>query len=194
MPARIEFDFNRAIDRATQLFWKNGYSRTPLRQLLKAMGIGEGSFYNTFGSKKRLYKKCLEHYNETVSRRRLNALSSARSVKIGIRAFFSTLLDEIDNPKTPSVCMLAGSLSRDVMAERELGHCILNDINAFASIFVQRMETARTQRELPSNFDVAIAAQVLITFLQGFFRVIRVLYDRKEMERQIEMLLRGLDL
>ena len=57
MPATIEFDYDRAVDRATQLFWKKRYSTTSLRDLLKTMGIGEGSFYNTFGSKRRLRGK-----------------------------------------------------------------------------------------------------------------------------------------
>lgn len=62
MPRNIKFDYDRAIDRATQLFWERGYSNTSLRDLLKIMGIGEGSLYNTFKSKKNLYLKCLKRY------------------------------------------------------------------------------------------------------------------------------------
>ena len=50
----IEFDYDKAIARATRLFWKTGYSNTSLRDLLKVMNIGEGSFYNTVKSKKNL--------------------------------------------------------------------------------------------------------------------------------------------
>ena len=64
----MEFDYEKAIDKATQIFWKKGYSGTSLRDLLKGMGIGEGSFYNTLKSKKKLYLECLKHYNDTVVR------------------------------------------------------------------------------------------------------------------------------
>ena len=107
MARRIEFNYDRAIDRATRLFWKKGYSNTSLRDLLKVMGIGEGSFYNTVKSKKHLYLECLRHYNDTVSRRRLAALLSKPSIKQGIRAFFEIVLDELDDPKTPDG-LLAG--------------------------------------------------------------------------------------
>jgi TetR/AcrR family transcriptional repressor of nem operon len=182
------------MDRATQLFWRKGYSNTSLRDLLKAMGIGEGSFYNTVKSKKRLYVECLKHYNDTVSRRRLNALLSRESVKEGIRTFFKTVLDELDDPRTPRVCLLAASLSGDVLAERELKRCVLADMKGFYGAFVERLTAAKERGELAENFDVEVAAQVIVTYLQGLFRVIRVLQSRAEVERQIEALLRGLGL
>jgi TetR/AcrR family transcriptional repressor of nem operon len=194
MPARIEFDYERAIDRATGVFWRKGYSNASLRDLLKAMGIGEGSFYNTIGSKKRLYLECLKHYNDTVSRRRVDALLSKPSVKDGVRAFFRTVLDELDDPRTPRVCMLAASLSNDVLAERELERCVLSDMKAFFNVFKERLEGAKQSKELPENFNVEVAAQVIVTYLQGLFRVIRVLQNRVQMEQQIDMLLRGLGL
>jgi TetR/AcrR family transcriptional regulator, transcriptional repressor for nem operon len=59
-----------------------------MRDLLKAMGIGEGSFYHLFGGKNRLYLECLRHYNDTVTRRRLALLEAEPSVRKGIRNFF----------------------------------------------------------------------------------------------------------
>lgn len=194
MPASIGFDYERAVDRATQLFWKKGYARTSLRELLRAMKIGEGSFYNTFGSKKRLYLECLKHYNDTVSRRRLEALLSSSSVKQGLRAFFKNVLDELDDPRTPPVCMLSGSLTREVLAEPELGRCVLSDMKMFGAVFTRRLEAAKKNGELPHDFDATVASQVVVTFLQGMFRVIRVLQNRAEVERQVEALLRGLGL
>ena len=194
VPRRIEFDYEQAIDQATQLFWKKGYSNTSLRDLLKTMGIGEGSFYNTLKSKKHLYLACLKHYNDTVSRRRLNALLSRQSVKEGIRAFFKTVLDELDDPRTPRVCLLAGSLSGDVLGERDLRKSVVTDMRAFYAAFTERLRAARERGELPDNFDAEITAQVIVTYLQGLFRVIRVLQSRAEVERQIEALLTGLGL
>jgi TetR/AcrR family transcriptional regulator, transcriptional repressor for nem operon len=194
MPATIEFDYAQAVDRATQLFWKRGYSHTSLRALLGVMHIGEGSFYNTFGSKRRLYLECLKHYHDTVSRRRLAALLGPSSAKSGVRAFFKNVLDELDDPKTPSVCLLAGSISHDVLAEHELGRTVLRDMRDFSAAFQQRLQSAKQEGELPASFDAAVGAQVLLTFLQGLFRVIRVLQDRAEVERQLEMLLCGLGL
>src|SRR5260370_39054013 len=128
MARTLEFDYDKAIDKATRVFWKNGYSGTSLRDLLKGMGIGEGSFYNTLKSKKQLYLECLKHYNDTVGRRRATALFSPASAKEGFRGLFKTLLDDLDDPRTPRVCLLALSVSSDVLAEGDLRKVVQADM------------------------------------------------------------------
>jgi len=194
MARQIEFDYDRVIDRATQVFWKKGYSNASLRDLKGAMGIGEGSFYNTLKSKKHLYRECLKHYNDTVLRRRLASLLSAASAKKAVRSFFKAILDELDDPRTPSICLFEASLSSDVLAERELKRYVVEKMTAFSEAIHDRLKSAKRKGELPANVDPEVATQVLVTYLQGLFVVIRVLQNRTQIERQIEMLLCGLGL
>jgi TetR/AcrR family transcriptional repressor of nem operon len=194
MARTIAFDYQQSIHRATRVFWKKGYSNASMRDLLKAMGIGEGSFYNSIGSKQRLYLACLKYYSDTVSRRRLAVLESAPTAKEGIRAFFKSLLDELDDPRTPRVCLLAASMSGDVLAQRELRNAVLQEMRVFGEAFTKRLQTGKDSGELPANFDVDVATSVLLTYLQGMFRVIQVLSTRAEVERQIDALLAGLEL
>ena len=55
MPWEKTFDIDEAIDRATEVFWAKGYEATSLADLIKATGVNKGSFYNAFGSKKKLF-------------------------------------------------------------------------------------------------------------------------------------------
>ena len=194
MGRKLEFDYDRALHRATRLFWAKGYSNTSLRDLLKVMGIRESSFYNVAKSKKALYIESLKHYNDTVTRRRLEAFASEKSVRKGVRRFFETVLDELDDPKTPRICLMAGSLSSDVLDEPEFNDYVLGEMRLFEKVLVDRLAAAKKAGELPGRFKPEVAAQVIVTYLQGLFRVVRVLKDRREMERQIEALLFGLGL
>ena len=192
MPRKTEFDTEKAIGKATHLFWRKGYSNTSLRDLLKEMAIGEGSFYNAFKSKKQLYLACLKHYNDTVSRRRLAALMEAPTVHAGIRAFFKLVLDELDNPKTPRICLMAGSMAGDVLGERELKRYVIEEMAAFQHSFIEKLEQAKTTGEIPDDFPVAATAQILMTYLQGLFRLIGVLNQREEIEAQLQVLFTSL--
>src|SRR5215469_10046484 len=139
MPRKTEFDYERALDRATRLFWRNGYSETALRDLLKVMEIGEGSFYNTLKSKKQLYLRCLQRYEETEVRLRLQALRSAPTAAEGIRAFFDAVLDSLDNPNSSSrLCMLAAMVSEDVLSEPDLRERAQSDLDILQVLLSER--------------------------------------------------------
>lgn len=194
MSGKRKFDYERAIDRATRLFWAKGYSGTSLRDLLAVMGIGESSFYNTVKSKKHLYLLCLKHYSDTVTMRRWQALAAEASVKRGIRRFFETVLDDLDNPRTPNVCLMAASLSGDVLKARDVRRYVVGEMQSLQGALVARLDAARKSGELARSFRSELAAQVIVTFLQGFYRVVRVLNDRPQMEHQVEALMEGLGL
>jgi TetR/AcrR family transcriptional regulator, transcriptional repressor for nem operon len=191
---RRAFDYDQAIDSATRLFWANGYTTTSLRDLLEVMRIGEGSFYNSVKSKKNLYLQCLQHYNDTVTRRRWEALLAEPSIADGVRAYFRAVLDDLDDPALPSICLMAASLSTDVLAAEDLRHYVVSEVRTLQTALAGRLSAAAHDGELPTNFDAETAAQIVVTYLQGLFRVARVLSDRRELENQIEVLLTGLGL
>ncbi|HWZ45923.1 MAG TPA: TetR/AcrR family transcriptional regulator [Candidatus Saccharimonadales bacterium] len=194
MARGLEFDYDKAIDKATRVFWKKGYSGASLRDLLKAIGIGEGSFYNTLKSKKQLYLECLKYYNETVGRRRAEALFSSASAKEGVRGFFKKMLDDLDDPRIPRVCFVAGSVSSDVLAERDLQKFVQTGIAAFAGAFSDRLKSAKDTGELPPQFEAEVVAQIIATYMQGLYRTVLLSYDRSQVERQINQFLTSLGL
>jgi TetR/AcrR family transcriptional regulator, transcriptional repressor for nem operon len=190
----IEFDYDKAIDRATRVFWKTGYSNTSLRDLLRAMKIGEGSFYNTVKSKKNLYLECLKHYRATVINERHTALFSQKSAKLGVRALFKTVLDQMDDPKRPGLCLLAGSLSRDVLDEKDLREYIVGESAESGGRFIGLLKSAQESGELPKELDPTAVVQIILTYIHGMSRAAQISYDRQRIERQVEVLLKGLGL
>ena len=164
MGRKLEFDYDRALERATRVFWAKGYVSASMRDLLKAMGVGEGSFYHLFGGKKQLYLECLKHYDGVVLKRRVEALMSEPLVRNGIRAFFRTVLDELDNPRTPRICLLAQSLSPEVMEESGLESYVKEQMAGFEKVFVERLKQARRSGELPSDFPAEVTAEVIVTY------------------------------
>jgi TetR/AcrR family transcriptional repressor of nem operon len=190
-----EFDYTTAVDRAMHLFWKTGYAGTSLRDLLKKMKIGEGSFYNTFKSKKNTYLECLKHYNATVNNRRAEAFMSAPTAAAGIRAFFKAVFDQLDDPGTPSrVCMMAGTLTHEVLIEPDLRKYVQQQKRALNERLIKRFHHDKQARLLPAEFDPELVVPIIITYLQGLWRQASVVYDRSEFERQTEAFLTGLGL
>jgi TetR/AcrR family transcriptional repressor of nem operon len=195
MARAIAFDYDRALERATWLFWKSGYAGTSLRDLLKIMDIGEGSFYNTLKSKKQLYLACVRRYEETEGRKRGQALMSASTASRGIHALFGAVLDCLDNPSTPSrLCMMAAMASEEVLSEPDLRKLVEDGLGSFHARLVERLSQDRDEGRLPATLDPHVTASVVVTYLQGIWRMALVDYDRPRFERQIDAFLTALGL
>jgi TetR/AcrR family transcriptional regulator, transcriptional repressor for nem operon len=191
----LEFDYETTLDRATRLFWKSGYAGTSLRDLLKEMGIGESSFYNTLKSKKRAYLECLKHYNETVDRKRSKEFLAAPTAALGVRALFENMLESLDDPDTPSViCMMAGSLTHEVLDEAELRQYIEGRISKLQDAMIARMSADKRDGLLAEGFEPELVVPIVSTYMQGLWRMALVSYERTRFERQIDVFLTGLGL
>ncbi|MFJ3074937.1 TetR/AcrR family transcriptional regulator [Pseudomonas sp. NPDC087029] len=195
MTRKIAFDYEQALDKATALFWAHGYAETGLRDLLKVMGIREGSFYNTLKSKKNLYLTCLQRYEVQVTMPRIEALLQADTASAGIRAFFSAVLDGLDNPATPSrLCMIAAMEAEEVLAEPEFAQYAQQSLSQLKGHFAQRLHADQAQGFIPSELDTETVADVLITYLQGLWRMALLSYDRSTYQRRTDVLLKQLGL
>lgn len=195
MARTLEFDYVNALDRATLLFWRTGYANTSLRELLKSMGIGEGSFYNTMKSKKLAYLQCLKHYNATVNLRRGQVFFSAPTAALGVRALFDTVLDCLDDPNTPSqVCLMAGSITPEVLTDPDLREYVEGHMAMLTERMAARLTADKNAGLLPAEFDPQFVVPVIVTYLQGLWRMALISYDRAHFERQIDLFLTALGL
>ncbi len=94
-----EFDEERALDRAMRVFWTQGYEGTSLHDLLQAMEISKSSFYETFGSKRDLFMRSLEHFDATQALHAVTKLDADVPVKTIIAEMFAVIIDRAVNQK-----------------------------------------------------------------------------------------------
>src|SRR5260370_35291773 len=115
--------------------------------------------------------ECLKHYLETVGRTRVAALLSEPMIKLGVRALFKTVLDDLDNPATPRLCLMASSISSDVLNDRELRKFVESGVSAFNDLLTERLEAAKAAGEFPSEFELEVVAGIIGTYILGVLDV-----------------------
>ena len=92
------FEPAEALDHAMELFWRQGYTATPLDQLVRHTGASRYGLYATFGGKRDLFLTSLERYSQAVMDPMLQPLEDARASTAEIRRFFDRVLDVIRRP------------------------------------------------------------------------------------------------
>ena len=95
--ARIkEFDRDKALDAAVDVFREHGFDGTSTEMLVKAMKIGRQSLYDTFGDKWVLYRLAVERYVSAETEAHIGKLRSTGRAIDGISAMMARLVAEAD--------------------------------------------------------------------------------------------------
>jgi AcrR family transcriptional regulator len=149
------FDRERALQRATEVFWRKGYEGASLSDLTSAMGINPPSLYAAFGDKEALYLEALEYYvNGTACRR-------ARAAVEALLLRSATALPELGM----GGCMMVTSA---VNASSPKVRKTLTACRAGAEAGLRkRIERGIREGELPAGTDAAGLAKFYETVMQG---------------------------
>lgn len=111
MARPLSFCPDAALDRALEVFWRNGYEGASLADLTEAMGINRPSLYAVFGNKEALFHKALERYTNIKSRLFDDALSAPTSREAMERLLMGAA-EMMTDPGSPVGCLaVQGALS-----------------------------------------------------------------------------------
>lgn len=87
------FDEDDVLDKAVDLFWRQGFRSTTTRDLEVVLGLSQSSLYNAFGSKRELFLAALDRYESASSAVLAEPLECSQDGIEGIRRFFDMLAD-----------------------------------------------------------------------------------------------------
>jgi len=104
-----EFDPETALDRAMEVFWRQGFKATSIQDLVEAMGINRGSLYDTFGGKDELYQKALARYCDTRIRGLLDRLAAPGEPREVVREVFAGIAESSGTEEGKFGCLLTNS-------------------------------------------------------------------------------------
>src|SRR5215471_10892820 len=99
------FDVDEALDRALEVFWRQGYEGTALSDLTAAMGINRPSLYAAFGNKEALFRTVVARYIEGPAACVVKALEqpTARAVA---EQLLGAAVDLVTDSQHPRGCLL----------------------------------------------------------------------------------------
>jgi AcrR family transcriptional regulator len=161
-----QFDADKALDRALEVFWARGYEGATLPALTQAMGINRPSLYAAFGNKEELFRKALDRYQTGPQGFLIEALAkpTARAV---VEAIFSGFIRMLRGRDQARGCLIVcGALACGKEAEpvrRELARLRQAAVTALR----ERFERAVRDGDLPGGTDCATLARYIATVLNG---------------------------
>ncbi|MET7355783.1 TetR/AcrR family transcriptional regulator [Streptomyces mirabilis] len=161
-----EFDVDKALDRALDVFWAHGYEGTSLSQLTQAMGINRPSLYAAFGGKAELFQRVIERYYQGDSAYTVAALheKTARDV---VREYLHRNVDAITSPDHPHGCLVVQSALRCSAENVEVSADLARRRRIGTEALRARFEQALQDGDTSGGYDPAALAQYVSTVSEG---------------------------
>ncbi|WP_158918475.1 TetR/AcrR family transcriptional regulator [Caulobacter sp. S45] len=146
------FDVDKAVETATDLFWRNGYEATSLADLTAAMGITPPSFYYAFSSKYGLFKRVLEHYTTTRLSYAEDALNQPTARDVAEQTLLR-LVDLYTDPTRPPGCLIMNNALPCNENSTPLHRELAGSRAARRARLCDRLIRAQTDGDLPADCD-----------------------------------------
>jgi len=161
MARPVEYDLEKVLDEAMEIFWKKGYEGVSMAELVSSTGLNRRTMYSLFKDKEGLFRDSLDNYYTKRSAKKLSILKENEGKK-GIELFFSSFKFGQN---------FKGCLFSNSMREKEC----LNDETYnipkeyFNDISIQmEINLRKAQEDNDFSGDPKSMALTLVTFIHGF--------------------------
>lgn len=181
MPRGRTFDTASAVDAAIDLFWSRGFAGVSMQDIAEATGVGNGSLYLAFGSKRALF---LDAFRAYCARRVAFVQSSvparAASPDDVLARYFEAVIADCASDPARRGCLMINSIA-------ELGH--EESVAEIANDTLARMEDAVAEALAAASpaddarAPIVRAAEQAVAMSQSFILMSRLGRSRDELEQ-----------
>lgn len=167
MPRPREFDPDQALEEAMHVFWRQGYEKTSVDDLVQATGVNRYGLYDVFGSKHGLFVAALERYRRSVISEAIRELEEPDAGLDAIRAVFERLVRRARSGEARDGCLLCNTAEEvapfDADAAREVSRYQRQLVRRFRAA----VEVAIQRGDVSPDLEPARVGRYLAGLIQG---------------------------
>lgn len=175
------FTREEAVNRAKDLFWREGYLSVTARDLAAAMNIQRSSFYNSFGGKDAVFAEALEAYSKETPDAALESIEPGHPVIGSIVAILRQLCRVRASDKDARGCLVCNSVAELVGVDEKFGAALEAEVHGRIALMSRLFEQARQQGEFRPSTNIDDIAKSFVTFLLGVNIVSKTIRSEQEL-------------
>jgi TetR/AcrR family transcriptional repressor of nem operon len=182
------FEADTVVERAMEEFWTHGYAGTSPAQLAEATGIGKGSLYNTFGSKRQLFDQALDRYGRMGAGLAEEFMARPGSTREVVRAYLRETVDSDYAHPVKRGCLAVNTAAELGGQDPEVTRVLQGIQERLISVLAARIELGRRNGDVRADLDPRAAAEFLMNTSAGL-RIRARTQEAAELYRTIEVAL-----
>lgn len=174
-----EFDEEVVLQKAMELFWKQGYEKTSMNDLVEYMGIHRKSIYDTFGDKHTLYLKAIENYRVYTAKRMTAEILRAETKSQAIKNIFHYTIEGMKDK--PWGCFFVNAATELGLRDKEVEEKAEEAFVQAEKLFEELIREGQQSGEFSNAFNAASLAKILHSALLGVRVYVRTSADKEEL-------------
>lgn len=168
MVRKREFDTDKALEAAMEVFWEKGFEAASLVDLTTAMGIQRPSLYAAFGDKNELFESALRRYNTWHAAHIRSLLQHASSVKSAFRELFEQIgTEDVTNTSIRRGCFCINTMVELAPHDSKFAVLTREHQMYLAAIFRETIERGQRTGELSEVLQSEELAHSLVVSMIG---------------------------
>lgn len=176
-----EFEENDVLEKAMKLFWKQGYEKTSMNDLVEQMGIHRRSLYDTFTDKHTLFLKAIDRFAERISTRMAAGVKQAETAEAALRFVFTFIINGEDD--APPGCMMVNSAVELAVRDAEVDAKTLAGFAETEALLEEIVAWGQQTGEFTSKYAAKDLAEYLHNTLAGLRVMTRTSADKEKLWR-----------
>lgn len=167
MSRKSSVDHDEVIKRAMYLFWRRGYKKTSVEDLIKEAGVNRFNLYENFGGKHGLYLKALDKYLDDVFLNRMDKINNNKNGLHGIQEYFESLEEFLIDCKGNFTCLMMNSQIELVPKDKKVTKKVSFYFTKMEQTFLNALTKAKKAGALSQDANVRDLAKFLTGSAQG---------------------------
>lgn len=161
-----QFDTNVALEAAMRVFWARGFQAASLSELMAAMGIGKKSLYDTFGNKRQLFIKTLNHYVQISCNDIRAELERSGSPLRNLNRLLKKWQKQAGERGSVG-CMIGTNIADFNTDDEEIADLLRSAMSRIENMFFNNLNAAKSAGELRDDVNPRELARMLVAVAQG---------------------------
>lgn len=140
MARKKEYIEDEVIEKAMNLFWRNGYKTTSMQMLEKEMGINKFSIYSSFGNKNGVFLECIKCYRKK-SNILINNLKASENGIAGIKQYFYEFIEFTKETEFGKGCLVTNTTNEiGVIEDENVIEALSNFSKELKNVFINNIK------------------------------------------------------
>ncbi|MEP6805051.1 MAG: TetR/AcrR family transcriptional regulator [Flavobacterium sp.] len=176
-----EFNEDKALDKAIEIFWHKGYNGTSAQDLVTHLGLSRSSLYDTFGDKQKLFSQSLQRYQQNAQNQIVELFDTSNNIKDTLHDIFKQAVIESLEDSITKGCFMVNSSVELAMHDEEIAKIVKSNSQIMEGVFTKAVQKGQDSGQISKNLD----ARTLARFIFNNYSGIRVLARSGERDKQV---------